>query len=115
MAAYEELTLELALAWIYARDHQFVAAIDKSGYSPLAGAFAKFNDGRERRYFPAVTSVEESWRLLQERIIADQLVFRGVPFLRRAEKIFTLSDLGTNGVGPPREIPRDYSYGNPFC
>lgn len=104
----EEITLDLALAWIYTRDHEFVSWLDKSGYQPIPAAFAKFNAQKDKKFHPVVGTIQEAWELLKAKIATKRLEFRGVKYLPESMEKNSLSDYGYKESGPPRRIPRKW-------
>lgn len=95
-----ELPLELALAWIYTRDYEFVSYIHRDGYSPLAEAFKSFSERRNKQYEPVIDSIEESWELVRDKIASAAVQLRGRKFLRS-----TVRSHGFEPYGIPLPIP----------
>ncbi len=101
MSIEPEEPLHLALALIFSRNDDFVLEIYKSGYAPLNLALDEFNRSRTQKIVPAVSTVDEAWSLLREKVVGGSIELRGIPFRKGAD----VEEIGL--FSTPYELEKD--------
>jgi len=80
LKSHFELSLFIALGWIYVRDYAFVTELQGAQICPLNIAHESWNKTQMREIKPAVSTPEQAWFELRDAAAADKLELRGSPF-----------------------------------